>query len=187
MIHLITSMILLVFLMMYLVTGILMTHHQLPNGEREVSWSKNLVKESMDSSPAAYARYLKNEYGYRGKYEYRQFENGSWDFYFNFPGEQVKVTLTPAQDTLHVQLTEIERTLKSVSHNLHGMRGFSGGWVYSIWAIFYDLSALALILFGITGVLMWINRKRWYPSGWWYLAAGVVIPLVIVFAFLFSR
>ncbi len=187
MIHLISSIIVLVFLMMYTFTGILMTHHNLPFGESEVSWSKIPVDKPMDSSPAAYSRYLKDQYGYRGNYSYRQSENGNWDFHFDFPGEQVNVTLHPAQDTLYIKHTGTERTLMTVAQNLHGMRGFSGSWVYAIWAIFYDLSAVALILFGITGIIMWLKQRKWYPSGWWYLCAGVIIPLMIVFAFLFSR
>jgi len=187
MIHLISSMILLVFLMMYTVTGILITHHSLPYGEREVINSKILVEKKFNTSPKDYARYLKEKYGYKGRYNYRQLENGNWDFYYFFPGDQVKVTLTPAQDTLFVQHTEIERTLMTISHNLHGMRGFTGGWVYTTWAIFYDLSAIAMILFGITGIYMWLKGRKKFPSGWWYLVAGIIIPMAIVLAFLFSK
>jgi hypothetical protein len=187
MIHLISSMILLVFLLMYTVTGIIITHHGLPYGEREVSKSLIPVENIMDSSPSEYARYLKAEYGYKGKYGYRQQDNGNWDFHFTFPGEQVKVTLTPLQDTLYIEHTQIDRTLMTVAHNLHGLRGFTGGWVYTAWAIFYDLSAIAFILFGITGIYMWLKSRKKYPSGWWYLAAGIIFPLAIVFAFLFSR
>ena len=187
MIHLISSMILLVFLLMYTLTGIIITHHGLPSGQREQSTTAIQVELSMDSSPENYARYLKSQYGYKGRYGYRQQDNGNWDFHFQFPGEQVKVTLTPAQDSLYIETTRIDRTLKTVAHNLHGLRGFTGGWVYTLWAIFYDLSALALMLFGITGIYMWLRKRKSYPSGLWYLVAGIVIPLAIVFAFLFSR
>jgi len=187
MIHLISSIILLVFLMMYTVTGILITHHNLPNGEREVIRSKFPVEKEFNTSPKDYARYLKDRYDYKGRYNYRQLNNGNWDFYFNFPGDQIKVTLTPAQDTLFIQHTEIERTLKTISHHLHGMRGFTGGWVYTTWALFYDLSAAAMILFGITGIYMWFRGRKRFPSGWWYLVAGIIFPMAIAFAFLFSK
>ena len=62
-----------------------------------------------------------------------------------------------------------------------------GVWVYTAWAIYYDLSAIAFILFGITGIYMWFKNRKRYSSGWWYLAAGVLFPLAIVLAFLFSR
>jgi len=187
MIHLISSMILLVFLVMYTVTGIIITHHGLPYGQTEVSKTVVPVERTMDSSPSEYARYLKRKYGYKGKYEYRQQDNGNWIFNFHFPGEQVKVSLTPSQDTLFIEHTQIDRTLMTVAHNLHGLRGFTGGWVYIAWAIFYDLSAIAFILFGITGIYMWFRSRKLYPSGWWFLAAGIIFPLAIVFAFLFSR
>ena len=187
MIHLISSMILLVFLIMYTVTGIIITHHGLPYGQQEISRSTILVERTMDSSPSEYAKYLKNQYAYKGRYGYRQQENGNWDFHFQFPGEQVKVTLTPSQDTLFVETTEVDRTLMTIAHNLHALRGFTGGWVYTLWALYYDLSAIAFILFGITGIYMWFKNRKRYPSGWWYLAAGIIVPLAIVFAFLISR
>jgi hypothetical protein len=180
-------MILLVFLLMYTLTGIIITHHGLPYGQREQNTTAIRVELSMDSSPENYARYLKSQYGYKGRYGYRQQDNGNWDFHFQFPGEQVKVILTPAQDSLYIETTRIDRTLMTVAHNLHGLRGFTGGWVYTVWAIFYDLSALALMLFGITGIYMWLRNRKRYASGHWYLIAGIVIPLAIVFAFLFSR
>ncbi len=186
-IHLVSSMVLLVFLMMYTITGILITHKNLAHGEPRVIHSKVLMEKPFDNSSQEYARYLKKEYGFKGKYGYREYENGNREFSFNFPGEWVKVNLTPSMDTLHIQYTETERTLRTVAHNLHGMRGFKGGWVYVCWAIFYDLSAAALILFGITGILMWLRAKKRFPFGWWFLAAGILVPLAIVLAFLFSR
>jgi len=187
MIHLISSMILLVFLIMYTVTGIVIAHHGLPRGGQELIKSEIPVERTMESSPSEYARYLKKHHAYKGRYAYQQNDNGNWEFHFYFPGERVKVTLTPSQDTLYIETTQVERTLMTVAHNLHGMRGFKGGWVYTVWAIYYDLSAVAFILFGLSGLYMWFKNRKRYPNGWWYLSAGVLIPLAIVLAFLFSR
>ena len=188
MIHLVSSVILLVFLTMYTITGIVVTHHHsLPEGERTVTNSELILKDPMKGSPQIFAKELKRNYGFHGRGEYRQLNDGRWEFYFSTPGTRIKATLNQNGRTLGIETTRVDKTLLNVSRYLHGLRGFSGGWIYSAWAVLYDLAAFAMVLFGITGILMWFGARKWYPSGWWYLTIGTLIPLAIIFAFLFSK
>ena len=187
-IHLISSVILLTFVFVFLVTGIILVNRNLFEvSEGEVTQSKVLVEKRMIDSPEEYADYLKEKFGFKGRQIQRKQDNGNYIFQYNFRGVNNEVTITPAQDTLFIRSNKQQITLLSFSTKLHHMRGFSGGLEYTLWAIFYDLTAISLIVFAITGILMWLKIKMRYPSGWWYLAAGVIIPLIFVFLFLFWR
>ena len=70
-----------------------------------------------------------------------------------------------------------------VLHRIHVLRGFKGGWAYTAWAVMYDASCFAMIVFAITGIIMWFRRRKQYSHGWYYLLAGIFIPLFIIYAF----
>lgn len=187
-IHLISSVILLMFIFVFLITGIVIVNRNLFEvPEIEATQSKVLVDRKMTGSPEKYAEHLKDKFGFKGRQTQTHEKNGNYNFQFNFQGENHQITLTPAQDTLYIKSNSQKMTLLSVSTKLHHMRGFTGGWEYTLWAIFYDLAALSLIVFAITGILMWLKLRMRYTKGLWYLAAGFVLPLAIVFLFWFWR
>ncbi len=141
----------------------------------------------MKGNPEEYSDYLKERFGYKGRQLQRQEKNGNWIFQYNFRGENHKVTLTPAQDTLYIRSNLQEMNLVNFAVKLHHMRGFTGGWEYTLWAVFYDLTAVSLVIFAVTGILMWFRLKIRYTSGWWFLISGMAIPVIIIFLFLYWR
>ncbi len=183
-IHLIASMIMFSFLLVYALTGIIMINHDLFSiPEVEVKQSKILVKKSMNGDPRDYAKYLKKTLDLRGRTEYRQDNKDNWIFHFNMPGEGYQVTLTPAQDTIDIRRSSQHMTLYTVVQRIHMLRGFKGGWEYTAWAVMYDVSCFAMILFAITGIIMWFRRRKQFRHGWWYLLAGILIPVLFIYAF----
>ena len=187
-VHLVSSVILLTFVFVFLVTGIVLVNRSLFNvSEEETTQSRVLVEEKLTGNPNDYADYLKDRFGFKGRQILREQENGNYVFQYNFRGVNNQITLTPAQDTLYIRSNKQQMTLLSFATKLHHMRGFSGGLEYTLWAVFYDLTAVSLIVFVLTGVLMWLKIRLRYPSGWWYLAAGMIIPLIFVFLFLFWK
>lgn len=187
-IHLISSVIILAFVFVFLLTGIVVVNRNLfevPDTKTE-TW-KVVVDKPMNENPEEYSDYLKEELGFKGRQFQRREQNGNWIFEYNYQGENHQVTLTPAQDTLHIRTRSQDMNLLSFSTKLHHMRRFSGGLEYTLWAIFYDLTAVAFIVFAITGVLMWLKLRMRYSLGWWFLIAGTIIPLTIIFLFLFWK
>lgn len=187
-IHLISSMILLAFVFVFLITGIVIANRQLfelPERSQEVS--KVPVKKQMTGSPEEYSNYLKKEFGYKGREFQRKEKNGNWIFQFNFQGTNHQVTLTPKQDTLTIRTNTEDMNLLSFSTKLHHMRGFKGGLEYTLWAIFYDLTAVAFMVFALTGILMWLKLRVRYKSGWFFLLLGIAIPVTIILLFLYTK
>lgn len=187
-IHLVSSVILLTFIFIFLVTGIILVNRNLFDAtETEVTNSKVLVEKPMNGNPDEYADYLKEKFGYKGRQLHRKENNGNYIFQYNFQGTNNEITLTPSQDTLYIRSGKQQMNLISFSTKLHHMRGFSGGLEYTLWAVFYDLTAISLIVFAITGILLWIKIRMRYTSGLWYLLAGIIIPLIIIILFLVRK
>jgi hypothetical protein len=141
----------------------------------------------MTGSPEEYSDYLKEKLEYEGREFHRQETNGNWIFNYIFQGTNHSVTLTPEQDTLYILTSRQKMNLLTFSTKLHHMRGFSGGWEYTLWAIFYDLAAVSFVVFAVTGILMWLKIKRRYTKGWWFLISGFIIPLIIIVLFYLWR
>ncbi len=180
-IHLVSSMVILSFLLMYVVTGLFMMNRNLfeiPPVEH--SHSKLLVEKPMEGAPELYGAYLQERLDAKGRTEYFKDNEGNWLFHYNFPGDNYKVTLTPAQDTLYIQRSQQEQTLFMVLHGMHVLRGFKGGWAYTAWAVMYDVSCLAMLVFAFTGMVMWYRVRRRFRYGWWYLVTGILIPVGII-------
>ncbi len=183
-IHLIASMIMFSFLLVYLISGIILMNHDLFTiPEVEVNHSKILVEKPMNGDPKDYTRYLKKALDLKGRTEYRQDNKDNWIFHYNMPGEGYQVTLTPAQDTLYIRRSSQHMTVFSVAQRIHMLRGFKGGWEYTAWAVMYYVSCFAMILFAITGIIMWFKRRKQFRQGWWYLLAGILIPVFFIYAF----
>ncbi len=177
-------MIMFSFMLVYVITGIIMINHDLfTMPEVEVSQSKILVEKPMKGDPKDYAKYLKETLDLKGRTEYRQDNNDNWIFHFNIPGKAYQIKLTPDQDTLYIQRSSQEMTFYTVVQRIHILRGFKGGWAYTAWAVMYDVSCFSMIIFAITGIIMWFRKKKKFRHGWWYLLAGLLIPLLIIYAF----
>ncbi len=184
-IHLVTSMILLAFLFFYAITGLIISNasfFQIP----EVVVTNTDIPAGItfdENDPGAYSSYLEELLDVRGRTGYNKNQQGNWIFHFNFPGEDYQVTFSPDRDTLHVRQSLQKRTIFTVVRRIHGMRGFKGGWQYTAWAIFYDVTASAMVLFAITGMIIWYRIRKKYRYGWWFLSAGILIPLITVCTF----
>jgi hypothetical protein len=183
-IHLVSSMIMLSFMLVFVTTGLFMINHDLFRiPEIRVSQSTVAVTEPMNGDPKDYARYLKKTLDIRGRTEYREDRHGNWIFHFNIPGEAFQVKLPPAQDSLYIQQSTQELNLYMVAHRIHILRGFRGGWEYTAWAVMYDVTCFAMVLFAVTGIIMWYRSRKQFRWGWWYLMAGILIPVLFIYAF----
>jgi hypothetical protein len=187
-IHLIASMIMLSFMLVYLITGVFMINHDLFSlPEIRVSHSRIPVEKPMQGEAKEYATYLKETFDLKGRTEYRKDNRDNWIFHFNTPGEAYQIKLPPSQDTLYLQKSTQDKTFYMVAHRIHILRGFKGGWEYTAWAVMYDTSCFAMILFAITGIILWYRRRKQYRHGWWYLLAGLLVPFLFICAFVFWK
>jgi len=181
-------MVLLLFLLMYVFSGVILINRVLFHVPEQVEDAKMVpVTEPMEGAPEVYAKKLARELDIKGRIIYRKDGNENWIFNYNFPGTRVTATLRQAQDSLQIRTMRQKQTFFTTVQQMHVLRGFRGGWPYTVWAIFYDTSCLALIVFAITGILLWFRSRQKYPYGWIFLFLGISIPLVFSYLYLLWR
>ncbi len=69
---------------------------------------------------------------------------------------------------------------------LHRMVGYGGGTLYDLWVLMYDLASAALIVFAVTGVMLWSARPGRDRLGWVMLGLGCALCLGTVLYFLLT-
>ena len=88
------------------------------------------------------------------------------------------------KDSLYIRKSTQDLNFYLVAQRIHILRGFKGGWAYTAWAVMYDTTCLSMILFAITGIIMWHRKRKSFRQGRWYLLAGIIIPSLFILAFI---
>lgn len=175
-IHLYSAFVLMAFIVMYFVTGYVLTRGSL-FGKASVTTTQRTVPVnsallSAKSDEAAFATALQEQLGVSGKRSpAKRRDDGSWRFTFFHPGHQTEVTL--AADLKSASIAEKHFDWQGALVGFHRLHGYGGGWLYDLWAVLYDLASGAMIVFAVSGVVLWhrLARPRW--PGWVVLACGL--------------
>ena len=171
-IHLFTGLVLLVFVLMYFVSGYVMIHGEW-FGERKSKDSSrtealNIPRGIADAELARYVQAAFDLRGQAGSPEHRK--DGSIRINFVRPGTTYQARIDPAGKSVTINRKTFG--FAGIANGLHRLKGYHGGWAYSIWSLMYDCASLALIIFGVTGVVLWYQSTTRRLAGWICLAAG---------------
>lgn len=180
--HLISSMVLFGFLLMYFVTAfILIRHNWFPQSKPEVT--KQTVPFKLNPHTTDFkslAEPIKDYLEITGRTdEPFQRKDSSWIYNVYRPGIHHHIVLNKEKENLTVT-TNKQLTLVRISSRLHLMRHYKGGMLYYIWAFLYDLAAVSMLVFGISGILIWVKMKKAYKNGLYYLLAGTAISAAVL-------
>jgi len=169
------------FVLLYIITGFIMAKHKwFPETGQIETTNKYPLSVIIDST-----RY--NEVGKEIKSVYRLSgrQEGPWQgtdgwmgYIFHRPGVAFEAIIHPAHDTITI-IKKKQISLRRISSRLHVLRGFEGGWKYVIWAIFYDLAALALIVFSLTGIFIWYRNRKPLRLGWFIIVPVIILSIVL--------
>ncbi len=180
--HLISSMVLFAFLLMYFVTAfILIRHNWFPQSTPEVT--KQTVPFKLNQQTTGYkflADPIKEYLQITGRTdEPFQRKDSCWIYNVYRPGISHHIVLNKETESLTVTTTK-QLTLVRIASRLHLMRHYKGGIKYYIWAFLYDLAAVSTLVFGISGILIWIKMKKAYKNGVYYLLSGIAISAAVL-------
>ncbi len=162
-IHLYASLTTVAVLLMFIVTSYVMIHHDWFDHEGTTS-TEEVVIDGVPGNESEWQA-LVEEYAIEGReYLSRTNENGELVKEFGRAAGFVRITLTPDGKSM-----EIFRSTKSAADafiGIHRVRGYSGPWQYQVYALLLDVLGVSLVLFAITGVILWMkllnnNRIAW--------------------------
>ena len=163
-IHLFAAFILTVFVLMYFVTGLVMIfENQFQRKDNSVITVTKEIPEIHVASGDQLVTAVRKHFEVSGQYQVRQ-EKEQTVISFRHPGTEATVVIPNHSDA--VTLTTRKKNFVSALHHFHRLHGN-----YRIWSFVYDLSAISMIVFAITGVYLWYKTERVRWPGWLILAA----------------
>ena len=171
-IHLYAAFVLLAFILMYLVTGYAVMHPSLTGntGPLKITRTETL-DDGKSPEDGGFSRYLQEKFNLRGwRGETRLSADGTINFNYVRPGCEYRAVVSQAADS--VVITEIRTGFRGVIAAFHRIHRFGHGFLYDVWLIFYNLTVSALIIFPITGIILWYRISRRKLLGLICLGAG---------------
>ncbi len=182
-IHLYASLSTVALLLMYIITSYMMMHHDWfhthDRQEQKISVAVNPDEISDDN----WTSFLK-KHQIKGKLIRENFrESGDLFREYANAGHNFKITVFKEKSKVEIKSTHL--SLAGNIAGLHRMRGYSGPLQYAIYAFLLDITGLSLILFAITGILLWLNLLKHNKIAWIILILGFIYVSVIVGYLLF--
>jgi len=185
-IHLVAAFVTMTFLLMYFISGYLMVRHSWFSGESEVLSEDSIqVQLPASWSPKKIAQHIQDSLELKGKLGMgRVADDGSFKFELHTPRTEHQLQVNQNRDLVkhkEVRLSTYESIV--IYHRIHvyGHQPF-----YNLYIGLMDLASLALIVFVITGVYLWIKLLRKKLWGIVALSLGVLYTLFIIIGLLTS-
>ena len=171
-IHLYCSLLTVTLLIMYLATSYMMIYHNWFNPS-----IKNDETISVEVNPSDIADdnwdLFRSTHGIDGRLAREQkTESGDMMREYESVAKNYKVTIAKHQDEVKIRI--LEKNLNGTIIGFHRMRGFGGPLQYSLYAVLLDIVGLSLILFAITGIIMWLRILNHNKIAWTILTLGFV-------------
>lgn len=164
-------------LLMFIFTSYLMIHHSWFSHEP----TKETTIVKLDHIPSSDAdwRTIADQYEVSGRLV-REHTNqmGNLIREYERAGGSVRLVVRPNQKDM-----EMIRTTKSSTDaiiGIHRQRGYGGLLQYNLYAFLLDMLGVSLILFTITGVIMWFKVLQNNRVAWIIFVAGLVYVGVTV-------
>lgn len=183
-IHLFATLLLATFVFMYLATGLIMIFE-------ETFQRKNLsvekVKEKIEGIRSldqdSLVRWARKKYHLTGRsFIDENKENVIVDF--SHPGTIASVKVLRSNDSVYVEVKK--GNVNTVMHQYHRLHGYEGGWNYFAWAFMYDLSAIAMIVFSITGLYLWFKTERRRLAGWLVFLGSTILTFSTIYYLMYN-
>ena len=183
-IHLIATLVLATFIFLYFVTGFIMIFEETFQ-RRNLSVEK--VREKIDGvrkiEPDSLAEWSRRKYHLNGRH-FIDVNKESIVVDFSHPGTMASVRVLRSVDSVYVEVKK--GNFNTVMHQYHRLHGFEGGWTYFIWAVVYDLSAISMVIFSITGIYLWYKTERRRLAGWLVFAASTILTFSTIFYLMYN-
>ncbi|MEO5602794.1 MAG: PepSY-associated TM helix domain-containing protein [Cyclobacteriaceae bacterium] len=163
--HLFSAFVLASFILMYFITGLVMTLEE--TFKRNETSSTTFVKFIPGIQQAGndeLLTLLKTSLDVHGQYGIQNPSPNQTVITFRHPGTETIVVIENGSDS--VQTTVRKKDFVTVMHQFHRLHGYRGGFQYHLWAFMFDIASLSMIAFAFTGVYLWYKVEKRKMAGW---------------------
>jgi hypothetical protein len=166
-IHLYANLVLVLFLMMYFVSGYMMIHTAwFPTSNYPEPVQTATLESSANRPAGQVAADVKNQLRIPGRISLSTTQpEGMTRFWIIHPGTMTRVDV--ATSDRQIQISPVHTGFIGILVMLHKINGYDDKALYNVCTLFCDLSGLAMIVFALSGVYLWWMRTK---SHFWGIA-----------------
>jgi hypothetical protein len=158
-IHLYCGLIIVIFVMMYSVSGFIMTHRPWFNVPHPGPTTRSAALESADDQPdQQLSADVQRQLSLAGRIQFPQKQPSAnvTRFWINRPGTMIRVDVSRPQRLILLNTQRVGWDGKLIM--LHKVNGYDAEPIFDAYALFCDLTGVAMILFALSGVYLWWRR-----------------------------
>ena len=159
-------------LLMFIFTSYLMIHHDWFDHERQTHTSV----VSTDQLPASEADWktILTQQGIKGRFVEER-TNKEGNLFREYGGADGWTIITLMRNPNQLAIERNEKSTADALFGIHRQRGYGSGPIqYNLYALLLDLLGLSLILFTITGIVMWFKLLKNSLTAWIIFILGFV-------------
>jgi hypothetical protein len=157
---------------MYIISSYMMIYHDWFKVENKNESNKNIEISPEDINKDNWESFIsKNKIkGRLVRETYR--ESGEIVRRYESAKGYAEITINEKMNQAEIKSGELN--LSGKINELHRLRGYGGPLVYNIYAVLLDLVGVGLILFVITGVILWLKLLQHNKIAWIILVLGFI-------------
>jgi hypothetical protein len=183
-IHLYSAFMITGTLLMYIMTGFMMTRHNLWHPEKELSVTKDYslsVPSGMNDE--GLSSFVQKNYNLKGrKGNPSTDKNGVTTITYIKPGLRQQAIISPDRSKIEVVTTETNTRV--IITAFHRVKGYGGGFLYNLYVFMTDLAGIGIIIFSVTGIIIAFSNRKNMIAKIIILAAGIGYTMLVVISFM---
>jgi hypothetical protein len=177
--HLLAGLFSFLFLLVYGVSAVQMSHNAWFTTEPQVTESRAAVHPENGADARAVARALMDSHGLRGELNEVKKTAAGYRFRITRPGTVYEVDYSPQTGEAVIR-TNVANFI-GMLNRLHHIRGFRHEyWLLIVWGSLVGLVSVALILIGLTGIYLWFRMHQERVIGTILLAISLGYSLILM-------
>lgn len=177
-VHLYSSLTTVALLLMYILTSYMMIYHDWFKVERSEE-NPIVVNVTIEEVSNENWESFLNANNITGRLTRENFKkNGDLVRTYSSAKGNSKVTIVNDKNEVEIIRTALNLSGKIIG--LHRMRGYGGSAIYNFYALLLDIVGISLILFAITGVILWMQLLKRDKIAWTMLLLGFVYVSAVI-------
>jgi len=183
-IHLYSTLLTVALLIMYIVTSYMMIYHDTFKVEEQ---ARPVIKVELESEFIDEGTWesLLSAHNIKGRLiRENQTSDGSITRLYENANSNSAITISSDLNTAEIKIADLNLSGSIVE--LHRMRGYGGPIQYNLYAFMLDLTGISLLLFAVTGVILWLKLLKFNKIAWAIFIFGFLyVGSVIIYLWKF--
>lgn len=182
-IHLYSTLITAAFLLMYIVSSFIFMNHDVFHVEVDQK-SETAVKLSEEEiSEKGWKKFLSVN-SIKGRLS-RERETKEGELIREYSSASMRTKITINSNNSEAKIVKSKLNIPGQVTGVHRIRGYGGSFLYNLYAFLLDIVGISLILFTITGVILWLKLLQFNKVAWVILGLGFIYVSAVIAYLLF--